>query len=177
MAQQLRAFFFSPRSRALLALLLVALVGLTACDDNVVDPGPGEPDPIDVEISGTVSSDLDDSTIQGADVAVFRSDSSGDALASTTTDANGAYELSFTVDGDDTPSSFRVTTAADGFLPFEDQVSFEPTISFDIFLEAIDPGAAIWRMFGQSADRNGASSVSSTASGTEDWNFEAGGQF
>ena len=175
---QLPASSFTSLSRALLTLLLVALVGLTACDDNVVDPPvTGDPDPIDVEVSGTVSADADGSAVAGADVAIFRGSSGGDELATTTTDAAGAYTLSFTVDGDDTPSSFQITTSADGFLPFEDQLNFEPSIALDITLEAIDPGEAIWRMFGQSANRNGRSSVSSTASGTEAWSFEAGGQF
>lgn len=117
------------------ALLLLAVsLGLVACDSGGTQPDSDPPPDPNVEVTGTVTTAAA-APVEGASVEVLRPES-GNTLATASTDSSGSYEATFTVDESDVPDQVQIAVSAEGFMDKEVSVSFQPTISRDVALEA-----------------------------------------
>ena len=97
---------------ALLFVLAIGLVGLTACDDSPTSPtdasDPPE-DPVEITIRGVVSADsAAGSSVEGATVTGEINDI---VVFDVTTDSDGAYTATFETHADATDILLRVTAA------------------------------------------------------------------
>lgn len=78
--------------------------------------------------------------IEGAEVAIYEPKTEG-ALASATTKSNGSYKLSFDIEAGDTPSELQLEVQAEQFTRYRDTIDFDPSITYDVALEELGPGA------------------------------------
>ncbi len=101
------------------------------------------PSEVTVTTSGTITAELDDSTVEGAEVSIFPlGDNNGKALASTTSETGGAYSLSFSISAPDAPDELRLEASERRFDDTTTTVGFSESISRDIKLPSIRIGSA-----------------------------------
>jgi len=112
-------------------------------NDRTVDFGSSiaadfslNPSELNVTLSGTVKAELDGSTVEGADISVFRPGET-ESLASTASEPAGTYELSFTVLLD-APSELRIETEDRRFDDASLTVEFSESVTQDIELPSIE---------------------------------------
>ena len=88
---------------------------------------------MEAAVEGKVSSDSTGDPIDGANVAVFRTDE-GEQVGKTTTGTDGTYEVTFSVPESDTPDELRIEADADGFLAAADTIGFDESVTSDLAL-------------------------------------------
>ena len=121
-----------------LALLFVS-VSFMACSDDPastapeLDPDP-EPEEVEVTVEGVVTGE-DEEPLVGAEVSVFRGDQE-EALGEGTTADDGAYDMTFSVQEDNTPEQLRLKVEAEGFTVYEESFDFGVDVNRDITLQA-----------------------------------------
>ncbi len=97
------------------------------------------PSEVNVVASGTITAELDDSTVEGAEVSIFRAgENSGEALGSTTSEMGGAYEVSFSTLAPDTPDELRIEAKENRFADASLTVGFSESVSRDVALPSIE---------------------------------------
>jgi hypothetical protein len=101
------------------------------------------PSEVTVTTSGTITAELDDSTVEGAEVSIFPAgDNNGEPLASTTSEMGGAYEVSFSTPAPDAPDELRLEVKERRFADTSLTVEFSESVSQDIALPSIEIGSA-----------------------------------
>lgn len=110
----------------------------SACDTGggMEQEADTEPETIEARVAGVVTSADGDNPVDGADVAVLRTDKD-EQLGQATTGSEGSYEISFTVPEEDAPSELAIEIGAKGFASKTDTVGFEPSLTRDVSLEAV----------------------------------------
>ncbi|MCS3827534.1 hypothetical protein GGP85_003004 [Salinibacter ruber] len=97
------------------------------------------PSEVTVTTSGTITAELDDSTVEGAEVSIFRAgENSREPLASTTSEMGGAYEVSFSVLAPDSPGELRIEAKESRFADASLTAEFSETVTQDIPLPSIE---------------------------------------
>ncbi|MCS4037236.1 hypothetical protein GGQ01_002316 [Salinibacter ruber] len=97
------------------------------------------PSEVNVVVSGTITAELDDSTVEGAEVSIFRAgENSGEALGSTTSEMGGAYEVSFSTLAPDAPDELRIEAKENRFADASLTVGFSESVSRDVALPSIE---------------------------------------
>lgn len=96
------------------------------------------PSEVNVTVDGTVTAELDGSTIEGADVSIFRANENRDDLASTTSEMDGTYALSFTVLAPDAPDELRLEATESRVPDTSLTVGFSESIAQNITLPSIE---------------------------------------
>ena len=126
----------------LLVLPLTLLLTLTISGCGGGGSSPPPPPPPTIIISGAVTSTLDDSFIEGAQVTLVNIETQQNERDPVYTDLNGAY--SFTVP----PGSYEVRAVTQGYKPSPiDGIAGIPvtqTATFDVELRPIDLGTYGW---------------------------------
>ena len=120
------------------AILISLGMVLVACSDDSAptEPDPGE-DEVSVDVLGEVVADYNDEGVEGASVAIYDTDN-GTPFDEATTDADGSYSLSFTVDEGEEPSHFEVEAEAEGFEAETETMSFTQSATVDLTMEALE---------------------------------------
>jgi len=89
------------------------------------------PETVDVLVEGSVTATGDGSPIDGATIEAFRASQDEDRLGQSTSESDGSYQLSFTLDAPRTPDELRIEATADSFEVKEATVDFDSSINQD----------------------------------------------
>ena len=89
--------------------------------------------PVEVTVSGTLTDNETEDTIQGATLSGVRPDT-GAGLFNIETGADGAYEALFEIEAGDEPTEITIEATADGFDSSEVTVAFSEELTVDFAL-------------------------------------------